>query len=354
MAKLVQVADLGTSPPWLTLPGGTGALTLDGAEIDDTIFGQTFSSNQPGLISWSIDANALYKGFAGYVATVKKQGTTTAMTGEAMSLESGKIYTVTNTAKDLWDRSVAFTFYDGVSDETANVEWVDYLFGRFKFLDAFTPTGAVTVDGSFFPTVALGKANSFDMTQTADAINNSDFATVQGNTGFNTFIPGLRTVAVDLTGFYDVNNSFRADLIARNEFVVEINPDGSGESLMRGFFKASDTGQSGDVGALEEETISFVLNVPQDPVAGPATASHLRPFAWRHSGSSTLSQAIIVCLNAFENEVLVDCQYLYVGTNGLTGDAVVTDVSLSGGLEVMNEFTVTLQGSGAPTDVGTG
>ena len=352
MAKVVQLSD-DDGVTWYDLPGNSGEFTLEAGSIDDTIFGQTYQSNEAGLIGWSVNANGLYKGFAGYVATVKQSGTTTAMTSESMTLESGKIYKIDDTAKEIWDRGVAFTVEDGMSDVTAEVEWFDILFGRLKFQDSYTVLGSISITGNYFPTTALGKANSFDLTQTADTIETSDFATVQANNGYRTFQPGLRTVSVDLTGFYDVTSGFRAALDARSEVIVEINPDGNNKSIARGFFRPLTEGQSGDVGALEEETTSFGLNVPFGTLTAQG-ATVLRPFGWFNDATTTLAQAIRVALVAFENETEIDVQYLYDGTNGVTGDCIVTDVSLAGGLEVMNDFTINVQGTGDTTDVGTG
>ena len=351
MAKLVQLSD-DAEVSWETLPGGSGEFSLDTGAIDDTVFGQTFQSNQPGLIGWNVNANGLYKGFAGYVATVKKQGTSTAMTAEACTLEAGKIYQIDATTKRIFDRTAAFVFKDGAVDKNAEIEWVDPLFGRFKFLDSYTVTGAVTVDGFFFPTVALGRARSFTLTQTAEAVDDTDFAIAQANSGHRTFIPGLRQAGLDLSSIYDIASGFRAALIARDELVVEINPDGNDKSFMRGFFKFSTEGQSGDVGALEEESINLVLNVPLPAALG--INNILRPVGWFHAATTTLSEAIQIALTAWETETEIDVQYLYDGVNGVKGACIVTDVTLSGGLEVMNDFACNVQGVGVTADVGTG
>lgn len=346
MAKLVQISD-DAEVSWDTLPGGTGSFNDEMGDLDDTIFGQTYQSSEKGLQGWTIEASALYKGFAGYLAKVLKQGTSTAMTAEAMTVESGQIFAIDDATKDLWDRAGTFVVFDVASDETANVEWFDYLFGRIKFLDSYTVIGAITIDGDFFPKVALGKANAFTLTQTAALIESSDFATVQANNGSRTFDPGLRTVGLDLSGFYDVASGFRAALKARNELVIEIDPVGNGLSICRGFFKGSTEGQSGDVGATEDESTTFALNVPQP-------TNVFRPFGWRHDPTSTLALAVQKILTAWLDETKLDAQYLYDGVNGVKGMVVVSEASLSGGLEAMNEFNVTLQGDGDNTDVGTG
>lgn len=346
-AKVVQTSD-DAEVSWFTLPGGTGVWNDNAGAIDDTIFGHTFSSQEAGLIRWTANANALYKGFAGYVAKLlKPSGAATVGDGEAFTLESGKIYKIDTAAREIWDRTDTVVVYDNAVDHTVDVEWIDYLFGRVKFLDAYSVIGPVTADISYFTMAQLGKGRTFTLTQTANPIDTTDFGVAQGNGGYMTFLPGLRTVALEIGGVYDVTEALRADLRARNEIIVEINPDGAGLSVARGFFRPLAVSQSGDVGALEEDSTTFSLNVPADDLL-------FLPFNWVHDPTTTLSTAIQQILTAFIDQTVIDVRYLYDGTNGQKGDAMVADVSLTGGLEVMNEFAANFQGSGVPVDVGTG
>jgi hypothetical protein len=341
MAKKVRVTDSpdAPSPAYHTLPGGTGSLTRDASPISDTIFGQTLQSNEVGLINWSIAANALYKGFAGYVATLKKGGTPTTMTQEATTLVSGKTYQINDTAKRLWDRNTTVVVRDNaIAVSAANIQSIDYLFGKVTFVSTYSVNGTVDVSGKYLPLATLGKGNSFTLTQTAEAINTTDFATAQANGGNMTHDPGLRTVSLEISGFYDITNAFHQALLDRDELVIEVNPDGTGKSIARGFFRLLSAGQDGDVGALENETVSFSLNVPEniDPV-----------FTWQHAVGTTLSNAIRVCLDAWLTETKVGVQYLPDDDDGFSGRAVVTSVTLSSGLDAMNTFEANFQGDGA-------
>lgn len=356
-AKLIQVSDDGGSN-FLTLPGGTGSFGNEAEQINDTVFGQTFQSNETGLIGWSVEANAFYKGFAGYITTVKKNNTSTGFTTEAFTSITAKIYQITDEVKEIWDRNGgAFVFFDNAIDHTADVEFIDYLFGIITFFAAYSVITPVTATGFHWTTTSLGTANAFTVTQTANPIETTDFATAQANSGLRTFDPGLRTVQVELTGFYTLANEFLADLKARSEVIIEINPDGVAAtgSLMRGFFLIASESQSGDVGALEEETTVFTLNVPTDP-ADVAPAGGIGPpqipFGWQHqTGTGAIDPALKIVLEAWDNETKIDVQYLSDGLAGIKGKAVVTDVSLTGGLSVMNEYSITMMGDGAQTVV---
>ena len=347
MAKLVQLSDDGGSV-FDTLPGSSGELTEEREELSDTIFGQTFNSNEVGLINWSVSANAFYKGFAGYQAKVLQQGTSTAFTGEVFSLVSGKTYTIDDDTKEIWDRTVSLDFLDGVTPIVeADILNVDYLFGSVTFVASFTPAGVVSADGNYYPTAAIAGASSYTLTQTADTKQTTDFDTAQTNGGFHTFLPGLRSVSAELSGFYDITNGFLAALKAGTEVIIEINPDGlteSAGSVARGFFKPITHGQSGDVGALEEETVEFRLTVPNVPKL-------LIPFSWQHAGASTIDTAIKIAITAWLNETVIDVQYLEDGVAGVKGECVVTDISLEGALDGMNAFSIDVQGSGVETVV---
>jgi hypothetical protein len=118
--------------------------------------------------------------------------------------------------------------------------------------------------------------------------------------------------------------------------MIEINPDGSSKSTARGFFKPMQTGQSGDVGDLEQETINFDLSVPDDE-------DIVTPFAWVHASDTTLSMAIRTALNSWQDTEVIYAQYLPDGTTGIEACALIVDISLKGGIEAMNEFTVNAQ-----------
>lgn len=350
-AKIVQVsADDST---YYSLPGNSGEGNNQAGSADDTIFGQTYKSSQSTLIGWDVSAQAFYKGFAGYVAKILKQGTTTSLTDEAMSqVGSSKTYRVTNAAKRILDPAYVLVIYDhsgdaGVTaDVTLHVDSFDYLFGEITFNSGYTPTGAVQIhSGHYFPTVALGKANSFTLTQTAEAVENTDFATAQGNSGYRTFEPGLRTVQLELDGFYDVASGLRALLQSRANIIIEINPDGNGKSLARGIFQITTEGQSGNVGALEEEKVTAMLQVPSDAYV---------PFGWHHENDTTLHESIQLLLGAWLDEELLFVKYLYDGTNGFSGSSVVTEATLKGTLDGMNEYTCKFQGTDSQSVIGTG
>lgn len=346
-AKTISVSTDNTT--FYVLPGNTGDWSDTLGVLDDTVFGQSYKSQQSNTIDWTVTANALYKGFAGYLVVIKQAGTTTAFTTEAFTLVTGKTYSITNPVKNVWDRAGTFIVYDNAVDQTANVLNINFLFGQVTFKSTYTVTGPVTVTGKYFPMAELAKYQKFTLTQSMAAINNSDMPTLHANSGHETYDFGLRTISLEVDGVYAVANGYRAALVARNEVIIDINPDGSQRTVARGFFKPSTRKQSGKVGDLEAETMQFVLTVPTSP------STLLTPFQWQFSSSTDVGLAVQTCLNAFLNNTNLYVKYLPDGGTtmgaGLTGLSLITDFSLSGGMDAMNEFAVTLQGTGAVTTV---
>ena len=340
MAKRIKISatENGT---YYTLPGNSAELSNENGELEDTIFGQNFSSSESGIGSWTVTTNALFKGFAGYIVSLKKSGLTTAFVDDAMTLVSGKTFQITAGSKRIWDTAVAVTFKDnGVAVPAADVETVNYLTGTVTFTAGHAVTGPIVVSGSYLPTAEIAGSKSFTLTMTSEAIDTTDIPTAKANGGFKTFDPGLNTASYELSGIYKSSNDNIANLIARLPLVVEVNPDNQGKAVARGIFKYLSQNQSGDVGALEEETVTLNLAVPDIEKAAA-------PFAWIFDPTTTLNMGVQIMLNAWLNQSKVWVQYLPDGLTGHTGEAVVTDISLGGGLEAMNEYSVTLQGSGA-------
>ena len=354
MAKVINISNDGGSN-YNSLPGSEGSFQSESEAVDDTILGQTYSSTDISLIGWGVSANAIFKGFSGYLAEIKKHGTATTFTAEGMTLVSGKTYQIDDATKEIWDRTEAtMDILDTAASVAASdILNIDYLFGRVTFTASYTPSGAITATGKYFPTVTIARPNTYNLTMQAEAIDETDFATAQANGGYRIFSAGLRTVSLELGGIFDDVEAAAAVVAARNELIVQIDPAGDGSSIARGFFKMVTAAQSGAVGALEDETLNLALTVP-DETTNPAVEI---PFGWQHT-ATTLNQSIQDLLDSFLQELnTYDVQYLPQGTigqsplDGQEGNFVVTDVSLSGGVSAMNIFAAELQGTGVFTTV---
>jgi hypothetical protein len=345
-AKRIQVSvDDGTT--YRTLPGSSGDYSEELSTVNDTIFGQEYESNEVSIGTWDVTANGYWKGVVGYCAKIRAGGTPVVMTDEAMELVSGKTYRVTAPTKRILDYFTAITVEDGGVDQTAEVISIDYLNGEITFDAGYTVTGAVTITGKYVPTSVIAKARSFNLTQSAQATDTSDYETTCANDGWRTHEPGLRTVNLEVGGVYDITNGAAAALAARQPVIIEVAPDNDTDSIFRGFFKRHNRRQSGDVGALEEENHTFGLWVPDGALV-------VRPFSWYFTGASSLNQAIQDVIGAWQAAEVVKVRYQDdpdVAGAGHVGDAVVTEATLSGTFEGIHEFRFSFRGSGAPAAV---
>lgn len=345
-AKELRVSDDDGST-WHILPGNTADINFEGNQLDDTIFGAAYSSSETGLINWSVSGNALYRGFAGYRSKILRSGESTAMTDESLSqVDSSQTYEVGDASRSVWNWNVDLTVDDnGYPVSDSDIEEIDYLFGRVTFVSGYTVSGPVTVTGEYFPTSEYGRANSFSLTQSADTTDTTSFEVAQANGGFNTFRPTLLTADLELTAFYRTDNEFFADLKARDEFVVEIDLDGSGETKARGVYKVGTTSQSGDVGGDEEQTLNLTLAVPEG----------VTPFSWKYTDTSSIPEGLKIVQTALVDRTEIMVQYLPEGegNKGYEGDVIVTDASISSGVDAMVEADVTLQGTGEALEINT-
>lgn len=340
MAKTIQVSSDGIT--YYTLPGDSGDFSVEAADLDDTIFGQDFSSSQTGLITWTVSSNARWRGFAGYCAKVRKSGTPASFTAAASTFVAGKTWEITNRAQSAWDWTAPLTVLVSAAPVAAsNIELIDYLHGRVTFVSTYTPAGPVTFTGTYLPLTDFARANSFSLSQTADTTDTTDFETACANGGFATMKPTLLTADLELTGFYRADNDLFSLLTSRDEFIVEIDAEGNGLSVARGIYKPLTDSQTGDVGGDETETLSLGLSVPED----------ILPFSWRHTSNTTLPNGVRVLQDAWLAKSNVYVRYLPEGDDaeGREGQAIVTDISMENSVDGLVEFTVSLNGTGAAT-----
>jgi hypothetical protein len=314
------------------------------ATVGDTVYGQQYGSEDVSIGNWLVTSNAFFKGVAGYLANLKKGGTPVAMAAEAMTLVSGKTYQITNVARRIINLAATTTVFDNGVDRTANVESIDYLNGTVTFAAAYTVVGPVTITSQYVPTSVIARSRSFTLTQGAAEIDDTDYETARTNGGWRTYDPGLKSVRLEMGGIYDAAANLQAELLARSMLYIDVAPANDANTFFRGFFKRTNLGQAGDVGALEDSTTAFNLFVPDGTLIS-------RPFGWYFSNSTTLNLAVRKALAAWQNNTALRIRYLPDGTTGFEGDVIVTEATLANSFEGLNEFRFTFRGSGTPATV---
>jgi len=196
----------------------------------------------------------------GFKTILKVTGTSTAMTAEPMSVVTANtVFQITDTTKRILDRSASFTFYedDGAGGRIAipssEIKSIDYLFGKVTFTVAQTPP--ITVTGSYLPATAIAGAHSYELNQTADILDNTEF----NGGGFRSKQPGLIDVSVSVTRWDPTDLQFFNHINNRTSFVLDIQPGGTGPNA-RGFFVVENENRSGDISSLESVQLSFQLD----------------------------------------------------------------------------------------------
>lgn len=325
---------------YYNLPGSTADLSLDSASVDDSVFGTSFTSSQQTLITWNIGANGYFKGFPGYKATLKRAGTPTSFTAEATTSENGGHY-ITDRTKSIWEAGSVTILDAGDAVDPADIDYIDYLHGGVVFATGYTVTGPITATGNYLPTSRICYAQTFSLTQSADTENITDMCEADDNGGFGVFGYQQQTVELSLDGFYNDGSDFLDDLLSRDTIIIEVNPDGEGLSVARGYFQASSVDQSGDVGQTETESVTYALNVPENV---------RYPFKWRHASNSSIPAGVKAILDAWEARESIFVEYKAEGSSVTRkGEALISDTSLDGGVEDINEFSFDFQGSGELT-----
>jgi hypothetical protein len=204
-----------------------------------------------------------------YLALIKKSGTPTAMVGEAMSLVSGKTYQITNSAKRVLSRTVSvIVLDDGDPVDLADIVSVDLFRGRVTFDAGYAIIGAITISATYIPMAELTGAYSYELQIGGDVMDDTDFERSRNDGPFRTKIYGLIDVTVSLGRHSELDYLFQDAKMEREVVLIQINPGGIADSGYIGWFVVESVGQSGDVGALEDESISFNLD-------GDANASFL-------------------------------------------------------------------------------
>lgn len=345
MAKRVRVSS-DNQVTWYTLPGSSGEKRTNMAAVDDTVFGQNWQSQSPSIGDWSVTGSSFFKGIAGYTANIRSGGTPVQVTGGATTLVTGKTYQINNTAQRFMSYANAIVVKVSAVDQTAQVLSIDYLNGTVTFKAAYSPGAAPTIDYYYVPLTTLGKARSFKLQQQAAEIDTTDYATAAANGGWRTYQQGLRNVSLELSNVWNSSNDFLTSLAARNLLYIDISPNNvegtTAETMFRGFFKYLGLDASGNVGALEEETLKMGLYVPDGSLVQ-------QPFAWYFGSASVMNQAVQIAVNAWQNGTVIDVEYSPDGTVGVRGDCIVTEASLNNSFDGQNEFSFTFRGVGVQT-----
>ena len=324
--------------PWVTIPGNDASIDVNGTEVDTTVFGYDYNSNLSGIIEHTFNSNALFRKSAGYVGRIRTIGMGITFTDEPSVLNDGW-YEIADRIKSIFDHESAITVLDnGVPVPSDEILELDYLHGRVKLKPSYVVTSPITFSGEYLPTATLGCFNSFDLAQSSDTTPTSCFDTVRANGGYQSYKASQRTVGIDVEGFYQTSSSFTDTLQNRDKILIEIDVEGDGETVSRGYYSLMSDSLTGGVGGDESESLSFSLYVIEG----------VRPFSWRFGSNSNCPQGLRYIINAWENKQELSLQYFPQGESGKSyfGNYLITDCSISSSIDGIPEASVSGQGTG--------
>lgn len=136
----------------------TGKVTVDG----------TIEFNgQPTTVTDSIHHSASqHSPIAGHFATLKTDIAPVTMAAEAcVQVGTSQTYRISSAAHEILDPRTAVVVKDsGTAVAAASIAMIDFLFGKVTFVAGYTPTGAITIDGKYIPTVTVLTATEFSVT----------------------------------------------------------------------------------------------------------------------------------------------------------------------------------------------
>jgi hypothetical protein len=199
-------------------------------------------------------------GVAAYTATLLRTGTPTAFTDEAFtptgSTTVANEFQITDTTKNIFDRRSVPSFKEGATGSTissTDVADINYLYGKVSFNSTHA---TVSASGTYMPTVSVAGAHTWNLTQTADILDDTDL----DSTGFRSKVVGLREVSLSVQRWDTVDLDFYDEFIRSTVgyMVVEVAPTSTGPTC-RGFYRVSEDSRSGDVGSLEQADTNFVI-----------------------------------------------------------------------------------------------
>lgn len=195
-------------------------------------------------------------GVAGHTASVKRSGTPTGMSSEAMStLGSSVEYIIDDTSKRVWDFAQDLTFTDGGSTiSSTNIASISRLFGVVTFNNA--PSSDVRVTGNYLPLSNVTGANSVSVALNKTLLDDTDFE----SSGYVSRHPGLKDASVTLSRWDDVSTEFTDTLLNDNDVIIEVRLDGSSNSVIKGIFATESENRSADPASLVSADITLQLN----------------------------------------------------------------------------------------------
>ena len=190
---------------------------------------------------------------AAYATEIYTAGSPVGFSSEPTTDLGDNKFQVTDTDRRLFDLNTLVIATDGAGNNLL-IESVDFLNGLVTLVN---PATEVFITGAFVTKSFIGGTKEYSYELNGDVLDNTSFEATTGNGGYRTRCYGLNDVSVSLSRYDDFTRDFISHKRSRERVLIEIRP-GGGTDVLRGWFVVETSSLSGEVGGLEEESLSFL------------------------------------------------------------------------------------------------
>jgi hypothetical protein len=183
------------------------------------------------------------------------------MSAEATTLQEHNVYRITAAGRRLLDPTVAVVVDDGGSAiDAADVEFIDYLTGKVYLVPTYAPSGAITVDANYLPVTTICDVKEYSVSFDNGYVDATKFCSGGAMARHKTLRDATGTLGIlSLGDEAIVGVSFDSLFGDGNDFILEIDPDGTGDYVRRLLVKISQLDTSASPDALVETEVGFSI-----------------------------------------------------------------------------------------------
>ena len=325
---------------WKDLPAETAPLSISNGIQDNTDLSNNDGSVSRiyGLNDFSISPDGNFVPYGTYQFDVKKSGTSTAFTDEAMSLVSGNTFKIDDSVKEIFDRDATFTFEDNaVAIPEGDIDSIDYLAGTVTFTSS--KSGPITVTGNYIPVTQALCVSSGSLDFSKSLVEDSNIKNIGAN-GWKSRNSTLKDLSISLTSFNDLQKVVANHIFNREVVLVEITLGFNDPQLIRGWFVVESNNWTGGVTDLEGEEISLQLD-------GDIKSS----FTWIYT-SSVFNEALkLITDNILTGgDLFINLLPANTIASGFNGPVELESFSVNFDLNAKTTFSSSFQGTGELVD----
>lgn len=182
----------------------------------------------------------------GSLASVNAQSSAIAFIDEATTTSDNIIYTISDSAKELWDLDTAIVVKDTAVVTVENYS-IDRLNGTITFDTATSRT--ITVSGSYVVTTLIAEADEYSFNGETDAKESTVFLQ-----NYKSYETGVLNATVSISKF-KVDDAYLTILLSKDRVILELNIDSTNTIKM--FAVLTSVESNATIEELERESLQY-------------------------------------------------------------------------------------------------